>query len=155
MKIVINDCYGGFSLSPKAIKRLAELNGEKCFFFKVDYKVGKTDIYTPVSLEEANKNSFFIGAFNVPNPAEHLPKEERGTDGTYGDFNQTYRKIHLDGRPEDRTDAKLIQVVEELGKEADGWCAELKIIEIPDDVKWEIDEYDGLESVHEVHRSWS
>ena len=27
--------------------------------------------------------------------------------------------------------------------------------EIPDDVEWEIDDYDGIETIHEVHRSWS
>ena len=29
-----------------------------------------------------------------------------------------------------------------------------KIIEIPDDIEWEIDNYDGIESIHEKHRSW-
>ena len=33
--------------------------------------------------------------------------------------------------------------------------AELKIVEVPDDVVWEIDEYDGLESISEVHRRWN
>lgn len=54
----------------------------------------------------------------------------------------------------DRTDPLLIQVVETLGAEANGRYAKLRIIEIPDDVNWEITEYDGNESVEEVHRSW-
>ena len=54
----------------------------------------------------------------------------------------------------DRTDPILIQVVETLGAEANGSCAKLRIIEIPDDVEWEITEYDGNESVEEVHRKW-
>ena len=60
-------------------------------------------------------------------------------------------------RPTDtgRDDPDLITVVEELGPEADGSHADLKIVEIPDDVKWVIDEYDGWESVEEEHRSWS
>ena len=34
-------------------------------------------------------------------------------------------------------------------------CADdLKIVEIPDDVKWEIEDYDGDEWVSEVHRRW-
>ena len=53
-----------------------------------------------------------------------------------------------------RTDKKLVECVETLGEKADGYCAELKVVEIPDDVNWEIDEYDGLESIHEVHRVW-
>ena len=54
----------------------------------------------------------------------------------------------------DRTDPILIQVVEALGAEADGRFAKLRIIEIPDDIEWEITEYDGIESVEEVHRKW-
>lgn len=54
-----------------------------------------------------------------------------------------------------RDDAILVQVVEELGENANGWAAELKIVEIPDDVKWHIHEYDGVEHVAEDHRTWS
>lgn len=53
-----------------------------------------------------------------------------------------------------RTDSGLVACVETLGEKADGRYAELKVVEIPDDVDWEIDEYDGIESVHEVHRVW-
>ena len=53
-----------------------------------------------------------------------------------------------------RTDAKLVECVETLGEEANGRYAELKVVEIPDDVEWEIDYYDGVETIHEVHRSW-
>lgn len=53
-----------------------------------------------------------------------------------------------------RTDPKLVECVETLGVEADGIFAELKVVEIPEDVEWEIDYYDGLESIHEVHRVW-
>ena len=48
----------------------------------------------------------------------------------------------------------LVQVVEEFGTEANGWAANLQIVEIPDDVEWEIHEYDGIESIHEKHRVW-
>ena len=43
---------------------------------------------------------------------------------------------------------------EELGAEANGDHASLVVVEIPDNVKYEIDEYNGQESIHEVHRSW-
>ena len=51
---------------------------------------------------------------------------------------------------------KLIECIETLGEEADGDYAELKIVEIPDDVgyNWHIDEFDGMESIHENHRHW-
>lgn len=33
MEIVINVCYGGFSLSPEATKLLAAKKGKECYFF--------------------------------------------------------------------------------------------------------------------------
>lgn len=53
-----------------------------------------------------------------------------------------------------RDDPLLVQVVKEMGEEADGFCAQLKVVTIPDGVDWEIDEYDGSETIHEKHRSW-
>ena len=53
-----------------------------------------------------------------------------------------------------REDKYLIEVVETLGSGADGRYAELKIVEIPDDVKYTVEEYDGSEWVAEVHRTW-
>jgi len=56
----------------------------------------------------------------------------------------------------ERDDPHLIQTIEELGEaSASGPLAELKIVEIPDDVQWEIHDYDGMESIHEKHRVWS
>ena len=54
-----------------------------------------------------------------------------------------------------RNDPTLVAVVEKLGKKADGFCATLKVVEIPEDVDWEIGEYDGNEWVAEKHRTWS
>jgi hypothetical protein len=44
--------------------------------------------------------------------------------------------------------------VEDLGDKASNWAAKLEVVEIPDGVEWEIDEYDGIETVDEKHRSW-
>lgn len=54
----------------------------------------------------------------------------------------------------ERDDPVLVQVVEELGEKADGRYSQLKIVEIPDDVRWVLQEYDGRESIHEEHRVW-
>lgn len=54
-----------------------------------------------------------------------------------------------------RNDTNLVQVVEELGKKADTPYSELNIVDIPDDVKWDIHDYDGMEHVYEKHRTWS
>lgn len=54
-----------------------------------------------------------------------------------------------------RTDNRLIALIEEKGTK---WCSAnhacLKVVEIPDEVNWKIDEYDGMESIEEIHRSW-
>jgi hypothetical protein len=55
----------------------------------------------------------------------------------------------------ERDDPLLIQVVLAVGEiNASGPHASLKIVEIPDGVKWQIEEYDGLEHVAEKHRTW-
>ena len=53
-----------------------------------------------------------------------------------------------------RNDAELVRVVEELGEAASGKFSSLKVVEIPEDVKWHISEYGGLEHVAEDHRTW-
>lgn len=54
-----------------------------------------------------------------------------------------------------RDDQKLLQVVMELGPAANGHCANLKVVEIPHDVKWEIENFHGVEQISETHRTWS
>ncbi|WAP91179.1 hypothetical protein [Vibrio phage vB_VviC_ZQ26] len=55
---------------------------------------------------------------------------------------------------EERTNPKLVECVESLGNAASGQLAELKVVEIPDGVDFEICDYDGLEHVAECHRIW-
>jgi hypothetical protein len=52
------------------------------------------------------------------------------------------------------SDPVLVQVVRELGKRANSRYSDLKIVEIPADVEWQINEYDGVEWVAEKHRTW-
>ena len=151
MKIVINKCFGGFSLSPKAIKRMAELQGRECYFFENDFK---TDKYIPLPFEKTEKRRFlFFQAFDIPNPNEVL-KAGKMTEKEKKEHNELYEKHSLERYPDDRTNPFLIKVVEDLGDEASESCAELKIVEIPDGIEWEIDDYDGMETIHEKHRSW-
>lgn len=71
--------------------------------------------------------------------------------------------LYEDGRPVDcdygyihsiaRTDPVLVEGVETLGAAAaSGPKASLKIVEIPDGIEYEIDDYDGRESIHERHQ---
>ena len=61
---------------------------------------------------------------------------------------------YLSDRGIDRNDPALIQTVEDLGTKANDRYAKLTIIEIPDDVEWQVDEYDGNEWIAEKHRTW-
>lgn len=91
-KIVINGCYGGFSLSSK---------GEELY----------------LNYSKIPDKDFWVGDIA-------------------------------------RDDPLLIRVIEELGEEANGDHAGLRIVKIPANVKWHIAEYDGIEHVAEDHRKW-
>lgn len=134
MKIVINKCYGGFGLSRKALERYHELKGIKIYAYDWDFKAGVntkipegTEVFCP-----------------------HYSNKDFG-DRFEGDIpNENYISV-LDI---ERNDPLLVQVVEEMGDKANGSHSDLNIVEIPDDVEWEIEEYDGIEWVSEKHRTW-
>jgi hypothetical protein len=66
-----------------------------------------------------------------------------------------FRQFYWIG-PENRTDPLLIECIETLGEAAAGGnSAHIKIVEIPDDVEWELQDYDGTEWIAEKHRTWS
>ena len=54
-----------------------------------------------------------------------------------------------------RDDSDLIDIVETMGEESFGNFASLRIVEIPDDVNWFIQEHDGREWIAERHRTWA
>lgn len=63
--------------------------------------------------------------------------------------------IESDNYLEWRTDPKLIAAIEKIGEDkASGELAKIRVLDIPDGIEWEIECYDGIESVHETHRSW-
>ena len=154
MKVAINRCFGGFSLSAKAAKRLMQMQGKEVYFFKWEIT---PDEYTPITEEEANK-SHFVSIFTIPNPNEVLGKTVQGIGMTMEERqadNDKHKLYSVETRPENRHDPLLIQVIEDLGEDANGPCARIKIVEIPDNTDYAIEEYDGMESIHEKHRSWS
>lgn len=138
MKVVKNNCYGGFGLSPLAILEYAKLKGIDLFMYKrqFDYKTFKK-----VHNLEDIKNSTFGPDYSTKDWGETCTDEE---------INESYFSI-FDIK---RDDKALVEVVEKLGDNANGYFSNLKVVEIPDDIEWEIDDYDGLETIHEKHRSW-
>jgi len=138
-KVVINDCFGGFGLSPKALLWLYE-RGMTCIACDVEKYYGKQ--YTTRAAEDlekwreylkGNRESYFITVFSP---------DEKYILSRYG--------------VKDRSDPLLIECIETLGSDVcSGSCAKLKIVEIPDDVQYVIEEYDGYEHIAEAHRTWS
>jgi hypothetical protein len=160
MKVVINKCFGGFGLSARAVKRLAELNGRECYFFTHQRDGGgnlNLHSYRPVSLDEADSDFLFF-AFDIPNPNEVLRGDKDWHAMSIEDRQQEnalYESHSLGtGREIDRGDPKLVQVIEELGDAANGAHAQLAIVEIPDGVEYTVEEYDGSEHIAEAHRTW-
>ena len=56
----------------------------------------------------------------------------------------------------ERDDKSLIEAIEMLGEqEASSELGEIHIVEIPDGTEYTIDDYDGMESIHESHSCWT
>lgn len=70
------------------------------------------------------------------------------------DYIQCQEEYDLCPNDETRAAPELVQVVEELGNDASDEFAALIVVEIPNDVEWYISDYDGLETIEEVHGSW-
>ena len=144
MKVAVNRCYGGFGLSPKAQVRYWELKGRKCFFFK--YIPGGDD-YVLLRTEAEIKKAFLAMPFDTDDVDLINDKTS----------DQCYREHCLylgNGEDKWRADPHLIQVIEEMGEEANESHAEIEIVDVPDNVEWFIEEYDGMEHVSETHRTW-
>lgn len=144
MKIVLNKCYGGYSISSKA--------AIWC------YEQGWKELATPIKeyFTEKERTDPVTERFSLAHALRNWDLYCKGE--LKSSFVTTFtldKTAVLDTRPKDRTHPILVKCIETLGKEANGSHADLKIIEIPDDVKgWHIEEYDGIESVHEDHTSW-
>jgi len=138
MKLVINRCYGGFGLSQKAVLLFAERKG----FPLYPETKGPLNLttYWKVPAEQRIKDYDNWCQMSI---------EERKA------YNATYSEQTLNAREIPRDDSDLVFVVETLGDAASGDWAQLRVVEIPDGVDWEVNEYDGRETVEEKHRVWS
>ena len=140
-KIVINTCYGGFSLSEKGIEEYARFKGLTVY-------------------PEPDTRFKFLPPTYWTVPTEERIKPLKGgwmdhTDEERQAYSETFASQTIYDCDIPRDDPSLVAAVEALGKEASGRCSTLKVIEIPDGVEWEIEEYDGKEWVAEVHETWS
>ena len=132
MKLVINSCYGGFGLSPRATKRYLELKGKEAYFYRqTKYNCQDNTLEFQRIDNAENLNELFV----------YCTTEDQGEVlNDYPDNTFYNRNIP-------RNDKHLVQVVEELGVEANSKVSKLEIVEIENGRWYKIDEYDGYESV--------
>lgn len=155
MKVAINSDFGGFGLSPKAIKRLADLQGRECHFVIPNWTFLCDLPDTPCTLEEAEE-AYHFTARDVPDLGALIPMDIHWAELPAGE-RERYKTLysqHTIEAPDDRSDPLLVQVIEELEEKSDGQYSSLKIVEIPDGIKFEIDSIQGRESIYEVGHWW-
>lgn len=138
MKIVINRCFGGYQLSHEAVLQYCKLKNIQLW---LEQESNYWNYWTvPVENRVPQKS---------PEEFYTLPLAERIA------HNEAYVAQTFCERDILRNDPALVQVVEALGEAAAGDYSNLQVVEIPDDVLWHIEEYDGMEQVAENHRVWS
>lgn len=143
MKVVINRCYGGFGLSKEAVELFLQAKG-------IDYVIEEDDVISRIGgvpMYRRRDDSF------VKLSRSERNKFSREDRIAYTERENDIYLYDVYARP-NRNDPDLVRIVEELGAAANGFCAQLEIVEIPDDVNYEIDEYDGMEKVVEPRREW-
>jgi hypothetical protein len=140
MKVVINKCFGGFGLTHEAIMRYAEIKGITLYPFVEDPKFPKFSNPSKFVLYDGcNKGKYDFVYYST------TPLNDAGTYENDAYFSERDIK---------RDDLALVQVVEEMGKKANDQFASLEVVEIPDGTDFEVEEYDGLEHIAEVHKTW-
>lgn len=142
MEVAFNNCFGGFGLSCKALTEFARKKGIKLTWYnQTGYAHNNNEEYIRIS-GIPKDNSFSLTPLKK-DCGEKINKLDNGLF-YYPDFDSTGS----------RSDIDLIETIEKLGEEANGLCASLSITEIPNGASFEIDEYDGNESIVPPRQSW-
>jgi hypothetical protein len=135
MKVVVNRCFGGFGISNKALLELIKRNSQY---------VEKINVYSYCKNKDEISRDFmeFDSEYKQHRYMNMLLKN----DDLY-----MLKDRYLENF---RSDPDLIDIIEKLGEESFGKHADLEIVNVPDDIKWYIDDYDGRETIREEHRCW-
>jgi hypothetical protein len=148
MKVAINACFGGFGLSAAAYEKLIEY-GVPVKRYVEQKRDPETGLYNP---ESENDGEVIFDRELTPPGADSYTDIYHKYKHTAARMNNRYWDSWT---RENRTHPLIIRVIEELGEAADGGCAKLKVVEIPDGTDYEISEYDGNEHIAEKHETWS
>ena len=142
MKVVINTRFGGFGISDEAYEKLGEWGIPIQKY--VDEERGKDGRYKSDPLNDGE----------IVFDRELTPKGESDYNDIYWKYKSISDRYWDCWIRDNRTHSLLIRVVEKLGEKANGRHSKLKVVDVPDDVEWSIEEYDGIEWVAEKHRTW-
>jgi hypothetical protein len=146
MKVVINKCFGGFGISAEALKELV-IRDAKCIEKMTTKKYYGGESKNNKDWEKRWEKDFAEYTDLGDGFLCHKHEYDIFKDDIIYSLKDSYKN-------ETRTDKDLIEVVESMGEESFGNFADLAVIEIPDNISWEIDDYDGMENIEECHRSW-
>lgn len=139
-KVILNKCYGGFGVSYKAYKLYTKKKGLNLFIYELTHPKFGEFVYVKRDTTYDIEHETFV-EFTTRDLGEKV--------NDLGD-------AHLNINTKYREDPTLVEVVEELGKDANDRYSELHIVEIPDDVAedYVIDDYDGIETLHKRVQVW-
>lgn len=134
MKIVVNRQFGGASLSPLGVKH-AVMNGVPLNHWNHDPNVEPKHT---TGYKDLGDGWIQFG------------------DGLFNDIVKDGQQFtsHLDSEIALRSHPGLIKTIEELGDKAFSRFSQLEIVDVPNDVDVQIEEYDGSEWIAEKHRTW-
>jgi len=142
MKVAINVDIGGFALRREILLKMYEVGSPLIHAFDGD----EDRKWYEMQLEEINKYT-----------GEQAEQQMEWLKNQYV-FAPDGKVLYWGGNDIDRADPLLIQLIEEYdGNAHQDWQShrKIKIVEVPNDVKWYIHEDDcGYEVVHEEHRMW-
>ena len=82
-----------------------------------------------------------------------VSRDDRHSNERYGPMIMVKGK-HWYDKDIARDDPILVTLVRELGPAVNGEHARLKVVRVPADVVWQIEDYDGKEWISEQHRTW-
>lgn len=137
MKVILNKCFGGFGISPACYKLYAEKKGLTLYPY-----IRQGDFYKRLNWENADDDR--IGYI------DYLTTDR----DVINYYDETVNKNFFYISCEHREDPVLIECVEELGEKANGNYADLVVVDIPDGLDYVIDDYDGIETLHQKVQEW-
>ncbi len=147
-EVVINAQHGGFGMSYAACMAYAKAKGFKLYGYMYPRKDDGSGMDMSRYLRVTTKNAKEAPLGMIHYSTRDLGKEFSKDKGFDNDAYWSDKDV-------ERHDPALVATVRKLGSKANGECATLAVVEIPDEVEYSIEEYDGWEHVAEKHRTWA